>query len=65
MPSTAIRAYSYDAPRRILRVTFVSGRAYDYLGVPKADYEVLHAADSKGRFVNFRIKPRYPYRRVN
>ena len=34
MPSSVIRRFDYDEPRRRLRVTFTSGDVYDYVGVP-------------------------------
>jgi hypothetical protein len=59
MPSTAIRAINYDAPRRRLRVTFVSGAVYDYEDVPPETVEAFRAAPSKGRFFAYRIRPKF------
>jgi hypothetical protein len=64
MPSSVIRQFSYDEPRRRLRVTFVSGDVYDYLEVPPMIYEGLRIASSKGRFFSARIRDRYPFERV-
>ena len=64
MPSTVIRRFSYDEPRRRLRVTFTSGDVYDYDGVPPEVEADFRAAFSKGRFFAARIRDRYPFERV-
>ncbi|MFA4893658.1 KTSC domain-containing protein [Brevundimonas sp.] len=64
MPSTVIRRFSYDEPRRRLRVTFVSGDVYDYVGVPPEVEAAFRAAFSKGRFFASDIRDRYPFERV-
>jgi hypothetical protein len=58
--SSAVRSVGYDQRRRILEVEFVSGEVYRYLGVERIVYGALLRSDSLGRFVNERIKPRYP-----
>lgn len=65
MPSTVIRRFRYDEPRRRLRVTFVSGDVYDYLGVPPEVDAAFRAAFSKGRFFASDIRDRYPFKRVS
>ena len=64
MDSTSIAAAGYDACDKVLRIRFVNGRTYDYRGVPPHVFAAFEAADSKGRFVNFDIKPHYPYQRL-
>ena len=64
MPSSVIRRFSYDEPRRRLRVTFVSGDVYEYEGVPPEVNAAFREAFSKGRFFGPHIRDRYPYRRV-
>jgi len=64
MPSSVIRRFSYDAPRRTLRVTFVSGDVYEYDGVPPEVEAAFRAAFSKGRYFGPHIRDRYPYRKV-
>jgi hypothetical protein len=59
--STAIARVGYDTEKRILRVEYRSGRAYDYFDVPPQVYEQLLSADSAGEFVNLEIKPNYDY----
>ena len=64
MPSSVIRRFSYDEPRRRLRVTFVSGDVYEYDGVPPEVNAAFRDAFSKGRFFGPNIRDRYPFRRV-
>lgn len=60
--SEGIAAIGYDSVRHRLRVQYRgSRRLYDYLNVPPQEYRALQEAESKGRYVNFRIKPRYKY----
>jgi hypothetical protein len=48
-----------DARRRV-----AGGAAYRYLGVPENVYAALRAAESKGRYVNEVVKPRYRFIRL-
>ena len=58
-------AIGYDPEGGRLYVRFIgSGHAYVYRGVPDAVYQSLMGAESKGRFVNERIKGAYEYRRL-
>ena len=65
MPSSVIRRFSYDEPRRRLRVTFTSGDVYDYDAVPPEVVADFRAAFSKGQFFGPNIRDRYAYRRVD
>jgi hypothetical protein len=65
MNSSSIAAAGYDHNRRALRLRYVGGGMYDYLDVPASVFQELLDAPSKGRFVNWCIKPRYRYRRLN
>ena len=58
--SSALRSVGYDPQAQTLEVEFVSGEVYHYVGVELIVYKALMRADSMGRFVNERIKPRYP-----
>jgi hypothetical protein len=60
--STAIEDAGYDAARRELYIRYTGGAAYTYLAVPLSDYVALTEAESRGGFVNTRIKPRYEVR---
>ena len=59
MPSTVIKRIDYDAPRSCLTVTFTSGKAYRYDGVPADVYDAFQVARSKGSYFNRCIRDRY------
>ncbi|WP_343917299.1 KTSC domain-containing protein [Agrococcus citreus] len=60
--SSSVDAVGFDPARNELTIRFVDGGTYVYGMVPIAIFEALLDADSIGRFVNDRIKPRYPFR---
>ena len=60
--SSSVDAVGFDPARNELTIRFVAGGSYVYGMVPTAVFEALLRADSIGRFVNERIKPRYPVR---
>ena len=60
--SSSVDAVGFDPARNELTIRFVGGGSYVYGMVPGAVFEALLASDSIGRFVNERIKPRYPVR---
>ncbi|MDB5073028.1 MAG: hypothetical protein JWM87_4139 [Candidatus Eremiobacteraeota bacterium] len=62
--STSIVWFEFDVQTRMLEIEFISGGVYRYFGVPPTVADELRAADSKGRFVNEIIKPRYRCERV-
>jgi len=69
--SSSIAAAAYDRRKRILQVTFKPGRAshrggtYDYFEVPSNIVDEFLKAESLGRFVNWQIKPRFKYKKVD
>jgi KTSC domain len=63
--SSSIAAAGYDCERHALRLCYVGGGTYDYWGVPANVFRALLDAPSKGQFVNWHIKPRYRYTRLN
>lgn len=63
MPSSVIRQYRYDAPRRRLDVAFVSGETYSYFDVPGSIADGLKSARSKGRYFQQNIRDRFDFRR--
>lgn len=65
MPSTVISAIRYDAMSQTLRVTYLSGIAYDYLKVPEAVYKEMKSVINKGTYLNFHIKGKYDYKRID
>jgi lysyl-tRNA synthetase class 2 len=62
MPSTAIAHISYDRDSAVLTVTFITGRRYQYYGVPAEVVAAFRHAPSKGAFFNTRIRDHYRYR---
>lgn len=64
MPSTVIRNYLYDATKRELWITFVTGRKYVYAAVPQDVFEAFKAAFSRGTFFNREIRDNYEYREI-
>lgn len=62
--STNITAIGYDEKMNQLHVQFNSGAEYVYNEVPPAVYQEFLDAESKGRYLNERIKGRYEYARV-
>lgn len=59
--SEAIASVGYDAPARILEVEFISGEVYRYFDVAQGEVDGLFGADSRGAYLNDRIKPRHRY----
>ncbi len=64
MPSRVISSFTYDQQRRRLVVTFVTGRVYEYAGVPAEVAANLRASFSKGVFFNAHIRDQYPEREI-
>lgn len=62
--STNIDMIGYDDENSQLHVRFRSGAEYVYSEVPPAVYQEFLDADSKGKYLNERIKGRYEYARV-
>jgi hypothetical protein len=48
--SSNISSAGYDEETKTLRVTFTSGKTYEYADVPKQIYEGLFSATSAGKF---------------
>jgi hypothetical protein len=62
MPAIASSAIEWTGWRaNRLTIGYRGGEAYDYFDVPEDVYREFLAADSKGQFVNFVIKPRYRF----
>lgn len=59
--SSAISRADYNAAARELHVTFTSGRAYSYFGVPPEVYFQFMRATSQGQFFNALIRDRYAF----
>ena len=65
MPSSVIRTFDYDAGKRALDVTFVTGRHYRYHAVPPRIAEGMRSAASKGRYFNARIRDHFAFTRLD
>jgi len=58
--SSSVEAIGFDADAGELHVRFLkSGQTYVYYAVEEWVFQELMQADSKGTFVNTRIKPNY------
>ena len=57
--STSIQSCDYDEARKVLTVTFVRGKSYEYADVPKEEFERLKDAESPGKYFQAHIKPVY------
>jgi hypothetical protein len=62
--SSSIELVGYDEEAQELYVRFVGGQTYVYSPVPRSAFEALLEAPSKGRYVNWEIKPYHHYRRA-
>ena len=63
MPSSVVRAFTYEPEARRLDVAFTSGRAYSYHDVPLAVFDAMKASFAKGEFFNRHVRGRYQYTR--
>lgn len=57
--SSNIHSVGYDTEAATLEIEFNSGSIYQYLNVPKSEYESLMSSSSKGRYLNRNIKGCY------
>ena len=62
--SSSLESVGYDAEGHTLEVEFRNGGVYQYLDVPVEELRALVAADSIGRYLNRRIKPKYRSRKL-
>ena len=59
--SSNLNSVGYDEQNNILRISFRSGKMYDYYNVPKQVYVGLMNADSVGRYHAANIVGRYKF----
>ena len=59
--SSLLARMSYEADRTMLHLEFRDGSRYRYFGVPRAMYEGLCVAPSKGAYFNRQIRGTFPY----
>ncbi|NEU09520.1 KTSC domain-containing protein [Flavihumibacter sp. R14] len=64
MPSSVITSYNYEPETASLVIRYVSGLVYRYKEVPEKVFKEFKASGSKGRYLNFHIKGRFSYERV-
>jgi hypothetical protein len=62
--SSSIRSVGYDVKAWTLEIEFIDGDVYRYHPVPGGTYAALMRAPSKGRYVNYRIKPYYECEKI-
>ena len=62
--SSTVRSIGYDQQTQTLEIEFVSGRVYQYYGVPDHMHELIMREPSKGSFFNSYIRNNFPYSRV-
>jgi hypothetical protein len=62
--STSLKAASYDTLKENMRVTFTTGKSYEYQGVPSTTFTKFRLAKSQGKFLNENIVNQYKTRRV-
>jgi hypothetical protein len=62
--SSNIEAVGYDVDSQTLRIWFLNGSIYDYLGVSNLEFEALRDAPSVGSYLYRNIKGQYAYEKV-
>lgn len=62
--SAAIETVAYNEETQVLTVKFDKGGTYEYAAVPKAVYDALMAADSKGQYLDASIKGKFVAKKV-
>lgn len=65
MPSSVVLRMHYYADTATLRITFTSGKVYDYEHVPEEVYIAMKTSASKGIFFNDHIKGKYSFKKVD
>lgn len=65
MPSSVVDYFDYDSETLTLSVRYVSGIVYKYKNVPEKAYKEMKASVSKGKYLNYKIKPNYEYEKVD
>ena len=63
--STSIRSVGYDEATQTLEVEFVGGGVYEYLDVPRSEFERFMSASSLGAYLNTQIKGEYEVQRIS
>jgi len=62
--SSNVKAVGYDEDTKTLRVEFLKGGVYDYIGVPESEHSALMSSSSVGSYIARNIKGKYESRKV-
>ncbi|MCW3084260.1 MAG: hypothetical protein JWP12_1626 [Bacteroidetes bacterium] len=62
--SSNLASVGYDASSKILEIEFKSSGVYQYLDVPKYEYEGLMSASSHGEYFAANIKNKYEFIKI-
>ena len=62
--SSSIASVGHEPRTSILEVEFCNGSVYRYFAVPRAIFDQLIGAESKGRYLNRFVRNHYPAERV-
>ena len=62
--SSNVKSVGHDKDSNTLEVEFSSGDLYQYDGVGQEDYAELMEAQSIGKHINTKIKPKFKARRL-
>lgn len=65
MPSAVTENIDYDAASQSLYIRYILGQCYIYQEVPKKVYQELKASRSKGRYLRYFTKGKYPFEKTN
>jgi hypothetical protein len=63
--STSLKGVGYCLQEALLELEFRSGAIYRFGGVPKATYQKLLQATSKGVYFNHHIRNRFPHTKMS
>ena len=62
--SSNIEKIGYNEGSEVLYVKYKSGKVYAYDKVPKAIYEGLEKAESKGSYMNSQVKGKFSFKTI-
>ncbi|WP_354266695.1 KTSC domain-containing protein [Bradyrhizobium sp. I1.7.5] len=63
--SSTLVSVGYDETKQLLEIEFRKNSVYQYSGVPKAVYEQLMAAASKGKVFDQRVRDKFRTSRIS
>jgi hypothetical protein len=61
--SSTLTTITYDSRQEVLQLQFRDGSLYSYAGIPKAIYDALLRAPSKGQYFNSKIRGQFAHQR--